>query len=484
MRMKMVAALIMVCFVSSAVLVGLASDAHAKTLSPEEKQLKTDQKNLESMEKQVDYIQKCLDDGTPAKAKSAVKRADNFYQKLSADFQQSQEAVALKKRLDELSAETEKGEALEDNRKILESMGKKVDEVQKYLDMDSLVSARKSVENAERFYGKLTPDFQQSPEAVAMKKRLDDQDKVVAQKEADLKAGIENANALNMQKSTFTSIIRPYLRLYYMLDAGKTKNVSSYSISDIEKLDNQLPEFKAFEPKFRETLPVVIEQSPTYTYEGASVEGVLDAFKNADTYRVNFIKAVQEQSLDKVISDMAEYAVIYQKGKAVSDHMMDELYGERAKNNFKSFEIIEQSSKATGFPLPQDKVKKLADLKPQMRGILEAEAEKHAWKAEKKSKYTYRSGRLEDVLERTIKAEKKGMELVEYGTLPEIDWRIKKNGLGIPLYKTCDSFALLKKKGEPFCRCYYFSFTSNYNGSEYEPVSSVSIESVSVPYDK
>lgn len=482
--MKMSAVLIMACFVVSAMMIGFSSDAHAKKMTPEEKQLKTDKRNLSSLEKQVDYIQQCLDAGTPGKAKSAVKRAGGFYDKLSADFQKSNEAVALKKKLDQLSAEREKQETLEDNKEVLGNMGKKIDEIQKYLDMDSLVSARKNVENAERYFQKLTPDFQNSPDALVMKKRLNDMDKVVAQKEKDLEASIANTNAILEEKGRYGSIIRPYLEVYYILDAGKVKDVSRYSLRDIEKIENQLQAFKDFEPKLRESIPTVIAQSPGHTYEGASVEGVLDAFKNADAYRADFIKAVHAQSLDKLIEDMSDRAASYKAGKIIGDSMMEELYGERAKRNFNLFDDIEQSSKATGFPLPQDKVKKLVDFKPMMRSSLESVAEKNSWKAEKKSKYSYRSGRLEDVLENEIEKDKKGMELVEYGTLPEIDWMIKKNALGIPLYKTSNSYALLKKKGEPFYRCYHFTFVSNYNGGGYEPISSVSIQDYSVPYKK
>ena len=74
------------------------------------------------------------------------------------------------------------------------------------------------------------------------------------------------------------------------------------------------------------------------------------------------------------------------------------------------------------------------------------------------------------------------MDLKKVAMTSKDEWHINKNELGVPLSRTGSGFALFQKDGEPFKRGYEITFTGDFNGVGYEPISRARLTSYVWPY--
>jgi hypothetical protein len=355
-----------------------------------------------------------------------------------------------------------------DDKKNAGFLEKQVDRLEKYLDENSIESAQRTSEKAEKYYEKISPGYQGSTEVSALKTRLDTLNKKLADIESKAQAAGALANTLYTEGTVYTTIIKPHLDTFYMLAYAKEGDVSRYREDELAKLKEQLPAFKAFESEFRSKLPNLIEHKPDYAYDGITVSDFLDAFENADLYGSNFASLQSSGSLDSFIELLSGDEADLKRGNGLAEIWMEDLYGSKAGAPFDEVKSAQEKAKKEGVTLPQEKLEAIAAYKPKLRSLLEETAAKNSWKDSKASDYPYKSGALEKLL---VAVEKNsGFKLVQYGTTPEDKWEITKNALGIPLYKSSPGFALFQKKGEPFLRGYSIHFSREFNGNGYDPV--------------
>jgi hypothetical protein len=360
------------------------------------------------------------------------------------------------------------------DRKNAGFMEKQLERLQQYLDMDSLKSARRAAENAEKYYGKISDRFRVDPEVMALKARMDTLGRYLSNRESGVASLNPKAEKLLPERIAFARLVKPYLSTYRMLEAGKTGAVDGYVMGHHAKLDEGLPEFKAFEAEFRRELALLIEEDPGYSHDCVSVDEFLDAFKNADKYRKMFGGALNTAALDRLITELGDEETGLIKGDPFPESFLDVLYGPLADAPFPDVIEIQARAQKDGLPpLPEDKLNTIAGYKAKLRRLLAQTAGNHSWKSEKTVLYPYKNIQMEKLLLREAAKRTGGLIMVEYGALPEDQWRLRKNGLGIPLYRVGQGYALFQKEGEPFLRGYSIEFVRHFNGNDYDPVSVV-----------
>ncbi len=352
--------------------------------------------------------------------------------------------------------------------------------INKYLTQDSLVSAERTVKQAEKYIGKISSGFMAGAEGVALRKELDDLKKQVADRKAGAATASQNANALLQEKVNYGSSVKKHSGAYYLLNAGKNKSADgrAYDFDDIETLKNKLPEFLAYESEFRKSFPNLIQGKPDYSYEGIAVGNLLDLIKNAKEYQANFTEVVGNQLLDiqageaeKIVSGINDY-------KLVPPRWLDDIYGKETSNEYFDLDTkLKPYYDAVSRPLPADRMQKLAGYKPKIRKLLEATAKTVSWDGKK---YPMQNSAMEKTAERF--AEKKVWKLVEYGSTDTA--YLQKNSLGVPLHKYYEGKIVVRVPNEPFDRGYSVTFYDYFDGTGYPGISDLKIDLRACPYER
>jgi hypothetical protein len=358
------------------------------------------------------------------------------------------------------------------DKKYLGFTTKKLDGIQTYLDRDNLVSARRDLESALRYYEKLSDDFKQSDEGVALTSEIDALGKKLVEAEAASQAESDNKSAILDAKVSYGTAIRPYLSSFHMMWSGQNNDRGTYGLDNVATLIESYSEMDAFEAQFKEKFAVLIEQEPTYTYEGFSVADVLAFLKDKKTYRDTFVTMVCGAMLDEFAASMEEVYTQLEEQGYFNATWMDDLYGDLANEEFESIKRITPYYGQIGQTAPQEKLDAIAAYKPKMRALLEKTAKKGSFD---KSTYSYCSSEHKKVAENYGKEYNRNMSLVKVAQTSKDEWDINKNSLGIPLGRTGHGFVVYEVDGEPFKRGYKASFYSEYNGNGYEPISSIDL---------
>lgn len=164
-------------------------------------------------------------------------------------------ALGFTVQVDAAKPKTE-AQQLKQDKKYKGFVEKQLKRISKYLTMDSLESAERSVKQAEKYMGKISSGFMAGAEGAALRKELDDLKKQVADRKAGAATAGRNANALLQEKVNYGSSVKKHSRAYYLLNAGKNKSADdrAYDFDDIETLKDKRPELLAYESEFRKAV--------------------------------------------------------------------------------------------------------------------------------------------------------------------------------------------------------------------------------------
>lgn len=457
---------------------------YAAPQTAEQKQAKKNKKNLESLKQGIDKIQKLLDEKNAKKAKNAVKSAERNYTRLSAGTQGTEEVVALKATLDALAEKVKEqldGEkqAKKDDRSIA-SIEKYLAKIQPYLNEDNIPSARRSVNDATRIFAKISEVGQQQENVVALRTRLDQLTKVVEESEIADQERKELLNAMIMQRSQYGSFIESHrvsTSWLHMLNHGKNEDSGNYSLSELAELREIFASLAAKQSEFNEKFKLLIEQEPGYVQNGFAVTDIIDLFENRVKYRDALVELVCQNYLDSNLKRMENTYSSLESDGCIPAFWLEDLYGPKAKEPFDAVQDVLPHYKWIAKAAPQEKLDAIAAYKPKLRKLLETKAKSNKWN---KSKYAYNSDPIKK--EAKLIAERKNMDLKKVAMTSKDEWHINKNELGVPLSRTGSGFALFQKDGEPFKRGYEITFTGDFNGVGYEPISRARLTSYVWPY--
>lgn len=460
---------------------GFTVQVDAAKPKTEEQQLKHDNRYKGLVEKQIQKIQKYLDKGSVKSAKKYVQQAEKYIGKISDGFMAGAEGSALRSKLDDVTKQVNGGLSGSSNAKDEKYRGfveKRIQEIKKYLDMNSLASAERNVKQAEIYIGKISDGFMAGPEGIALRSKLDDITKLVGDRVSGAQAASANADAILQEKINYGPSVRKYANTYYLLNAGKNKSAGDYSygFDHIETLKNGLPEFLAYESEFRKNFPNLIQGAPDYNYDGIVAGNVLDLIKNAKEYQANFTEVVGNRLLDNTFDQCDDIVSEFTAHNMIPSPWLDDLYGSKTTNDYLDMDKkLKPSYDAVSRPLPMDRLQKLATYKPKIRKMVESAAKKLSWDGKT---YKVQNGDMENVAEHY--AEKKGWKLVEYGSTDEV--YLKKNGLGIPLHKQYRGMIVVRTGQEPFNRAYHVDFYDHFDGNGYPGISELQFTSRAIPF--
>ena len=369
---------------------------------------------------------------------------------------------------------------LKHDKKYMGFAQKQLRNVSKYLSMDSLKSAERSIKNAEKYIGKISDGFMKEKEGIALSNEYNDLKKQVEGRVSGAAAASETANAILQEKINFSTSVRKYATVYYLLNSGKnTSNEGhAYDFSNVEMLRDNLAEFVAYEAEFRNDFPNLIKGNPDYAYEGITPANLLDLTAHAAEYQANFTEVVgnlmvdnKAHMIDGEISGFNEY-------KRLSSSLIDDLYGSKTSNKYFDLDSkLKPYYDAVSRQLPADRMQKLAAYKPKLREMLETAAKTNEWDDKK---YPMQNGDMDKVAEHF--AERKGWEFIKCGSTDTA--YLKKNALGVPLHKYYEGMMVVHVGDEPFNRSYLVTFYDYFDGTGYPGISDMKVSLDARPYKR
>lgn len=186
-----------------------------------------------------------------------------------------------------------------------------------------------------------------------------------------------------------------------------------------------------------------------------------------------YVNAMVKKEVDKKSGNMTYWVkALREKGQLYPGDRKKledaEAYTQTKKDKYKPV------YSALGQDLPAKLFAPLLEANKGYPDALKAASKENRWPKEAK----YKDGQMKSALKRAISDA--GLSFKKYG-LTHADWTIKKNGLGVPLYRIRDSYVLTKAKGDGFCRMYKLTGKAQYDGSGYtKPV--ISLDADSDPY--
>lgn len=452
----------------------LTSHAHAAPSTPEERQIKKDKDNTASVKTELNRAQAQLDGGSTKIAVTSLRNAKRYFGRLSASALESTEVSTLKAKLEELTKAVDiqvaKDKQLKRDERAITTTKKYLLQGQTYLESAySLASTRRALNTAIGAFAKISESGQKMDASIELKRQLD-----------DLVSATEAAEAQDMKNREHTmilfnlrSLLSEYIKknpIIFDLQEGKG-GTDTTLLSRLKYIKENYDGLTDKEAKFKQQFAPLIEadtDTPDTSRNSPAI--ILELFKNKEKYRNAFVRNIGENKLNKQLNILTEVEQKLESDYPVQEWVLNILYGPQENEVFDVVREISPYYDWAGIPLPEEKLKTLADYKPKIRKLIEAQASKARWDEEK---YGYSNAVIE-------KAAKKGMDsmtFIKAAITGNDDWYIHKNALGIPLYKVVKGFALYKHKGEPFKRGYVVRFFKTYNGNGFEPTPRMELHS-------
>jgi len=351
-----------------------------------------------------------------------------------------------------------------DDQKI-ESFTKKINETQQFLDNEAIGSAITANERATKFYGDISASGQARPEVVDLKKKYDAQVVIIEKARQSAVAEGEQDAKITTAKLDWTSYVD---RNGWVSDLsrGKEKDIGNLTLSELEKLKSEWPEIEKAVVEFHERFDILLAKEPTHHTRGTTVGDVAEIIENRIAYRNQLVDLVCRNHLMNFKNKTAEVLAQVNTDGIVMDHWVNDLYGAEAQATPSNVASVQPLYQWIGQSVPAEALKGADDYKPGLRKAIEKKAAATTVGADK---FTQQQDGMKALINGM--AERRNLTVLRFGATKSASWKVIKNALGIPLYRTMPGTVVFKKKGEPFARAYSVEFTSPYDGKKYTTIS-------------
>jgi hypothetical protein len=443
--------------------------AEATVVAEKEKQAKSDSKNIEYVNKGLEKMQSALESGDTRTASRELKKAAGYLEKISEETLSTEEMIATQKLFKELEVKVTDASGAADqaekDAKFLARVKKYVEQTEGYLEGKSLDSVTRSFNNATVDLKLVSEEGLQTKEGIAVKAQYDAVALRVAAVTVAEKERVELSIKTGVQRDFFYKFLSTYKNPIYALIYGK-RGTQRDSFLDVAPLKESYKELDTAAATFNENVNLL---DPAYEYDGFTVELLKDLLANRVIYRDALVEAVSLNILEARIQGQQRVLAKIREDSHIHNCYMDILYGDEADKPYGVIDEISLYYAWIGKPMPQAKVDELNSYKSALRDQLVKTFKDNKWG---KSKFKIKDKYMKDAAQRF--ADRNDLELLDYALEDKDKWSIKKNELGVPLYRNGKGYVLCQKAGEPFKRGYIVDFKSVYSGGGgYEPISSL-----------
>ncbi|MDW6001305.1 CBS domain-containing protein [Vibrio mangrovi] len=359
---------------------------------------------------------------------------------------------------------------------------KKINSMQRYIEEDNIKSAERTIKQASKYYGKVSDEFKENDkDAILVGQKIEEYAAAIQQLKDNREAQHQLNETLTQEQRAYSKMVTQWEGVIELLMVGRDKDTNTnYYLGKFPKFEESYAQFVSIEAQVREKLPNLIQLHPKASVnippKKISVGEFLDLVHNAAKYRKEGYQVVCDKLFDE---QLAYYEKEYNTLKSddyLNVRWLSRLYGKNADNDIRDIAEIKQAYQSAGIEASKERQDRLASIKPKMRALLKEKAEHHHW-SEHEDQYSYSDGDMKRILS------KSGRDVEEMGALPAREWKIAKNGLGIPVNRHSNGYVLYEVEDAPFLAGFSVIFYRPFNGQDYDPVSNVSLRDVFVPYE-
>lgn len=349
--------------------------------------------------------------------------------------------------------------------------------IERYYKEKWLSTAVKEVAKAEKVYAKIPSQYHGIGTLPANKKKFDDYSaKIGGMSKANNEARAAHQKSLD-SRIAFNSDVSDLERFFMLLKEGKDKSFKGFVgnltfmkgyASTAKKVDN-----------FYATHKERLESGKAGTRTSFSAAEIIDFVKNKDKYKNAIIKIAIDATMESVIQSQKNFVSDLTNKGMCSNYVTKRLVNPDYKTSFEHVREIIKFCNDYNTPLPKKEMDIVDSYKPKILALIKSTAAKNSFN---KSKYPTTDSYMKKAAIKT--GNYTNLDLVYVGMQKGASWKIHKNALGIPLYKTAPGMALYHKKGDNFYRGRPATIKRVYNGSGYEPISSVGLKPKFYVYKK
>lgn len=338
-------------------------------------------------------------------------------------------------------------------------------------------TAVRDIKRAEKEYAKIPSAYHNVGSLAENKKKFDDYSvKINKISDANKKARAEYDKNMN-ERFSFDSDVSKLENFLGFLNSGKkNKNdISLGSLGYLKGFDANSKQADEFLKKYKTRL----ESGKASKRTPFSSAEIIDLINNKIKYRNTIINNAISRELESVTNTQMNIVEDLTKNRRCSNYVMKKLKVADYKTGYEKVNEVTKYCKSFNIPLPKKRFDVIDSYKPKIQSLIKSAAAKGVFN---KSKYPTTDSYMKKA---AIKSGNlTNLDLVYVGMKKGASWKIHKNALGIPLYKTAPGMALYHKKGDNFYRGRPAVIKRVYNGNGYEPVSAVTLKPKFYVYKK
>ncbi|WNO07629.1 hypothetical protein [Teredinibacter sp. KSP-S5-2] len=459
-------------------------------------------KNKDQYIKKVDDAEKYLKRRDVKTAKARLSSALDVYGELPESYKVKEEVVAAKSKYETLINEvgapeekktTESGSTTADSstetygldraeltkaKNSASRFKKNLNSMVFYHEKKNYKTAYPLVAKGNKEYNKIPEAYRVEPGLVADKKLFDEISELATNFYiADGKAREKSQMEFEL-RSGFDSSIRKLGSFLPYLKDGKEQTFDGY-LYELERFLLNYEAGSEHAVKLLEKYEEHLGDEGIIKAEGYSNAEIIDLIKNRDVYRNAAVKKAIEKDLASVIKSQEKILKDLDERRIAFNVDLVKLEEKDYKMSLNGVKDIIEVSETLGIPLPEETFKELNAYKGKIIAHLEEAADKGEFD---ESEYSETSKDMKLSAEKIGK--ERGYALIYAGVNEDEKWTIVKNALGIPTHKFIRGKALYHKEGEDFYRAMDATFNAQFNGTGYEPVSWVRLESRITIYER